>query len=134
MKSILFTHLREELLSGVKVTTSRTTFQPNYFEEDIVNIDFKYENQIRERLFEAEIIKIYPKQIKDYSLEEALKDGFKSVKEFQEGIMEINKIKRIDHWSFITEFKRTSDLILEFIYIPVHLQNQQLTTWMGGKT
>lgn len=131
MKSILFTHFRNELLSGEKTQTGRTTFFPNYYIGDEVNIDFKHENGMRERLFIAEIIDIYTKEIKDYTLEEAKRDGFESIESFQKGIMEINKVKRMDHLSALTIFKRISEPILEIINKPIQQQNQQLDVWMG---
>lgn len=110
MKSILFTLLKEKLLSGEKDQTYRTNFIPPYEVKEIVKIDFK-ENKSRETLYLARIVELYPKQIKDLTLEEAKRDGFHSIKEFQDKIMKINKIKSKNKWGFITRFKKQKDVL-----------------------
>lgn len=105
MKSIVFTLFKDKLLDGTKTQTYRLFFIPTYIITETVKIDFK-ETNTRETLFLAKIIDIYPKKIKDLTLLEAKRDGFSSIKEFQEKIMKINRIKNINRWGFITQFKR----------------------------
>jgi len=131
MKSILFTHFRDELLSGVKRQTTRAVMCPRYEEnKEEVYLDFKHENELRERLYIAKVLEIYPKRIKDYTLAEAKADGFKSVKAYKTGIMEINNIKNMNFWTFIIPFERTSENILEIVKDPNNVRNQKLEKWI----
>lgn len=109
-KSILFTLFKDKLLDGSKTQTYRVNFIPIYEIVEIVKIDFK-EGLNRETLFLAEIIELYPKQIKDLTLEEAIRDGFTSIGEFQKGIMRINKVKSKNRWGFITRFKKCATVL-----------------------
>lgn len=113
MKSILFTHLKDKLLDGSKTQTYRVLFIPTYEIEEIVAIKFKtiFEVVCRETLYLAEIKDIYPKQIKDLTIEEAKRDGFKSIDEFQKLVMKINKVKSKNRWGFIIRFKRIKDVL-----------------------
>ncbi|MFX0132110.1 MAG: hypothetical protein ACFFDN_00560 [Candidatus Hodarchaeota archaeon] len=131
MKSILFTHFRDKLLSDEKTQTTRAIMCPRY-EENIeeVYIDFKHKNELRERLFIAKVLEIYPKRIRNYTLEEARADGFNSIKEYQKGIMEINNIKNMNFWTFIIPFERTSGNILKIVKDPNNILNQKLTIWI----
>lgn len=105
MKSIVFTHFKEKLLSGRKYRTFRCIFIPTYKIGEIVKIDFK-ENGIRETLFMAEIVEIYPKRILDVTIYEAILDGFNNRDTFVKEIMKINKIKSPHRWGFFTVFKK----------------------------
>lgn len=91
--------MKDKLLSREKKQTFRTTFIPTYDFGEIVHIKYK-----KEIIFDAKITNIYPKQIRDITLEEAQRDGFDSIKEFQKKIMELNKIKSLNHWGFIIQF------------------------------
>jgi len=98
-KSINFTHLKGKLLDGTKSQTCRTTFIPKYRIGEIIAISF-----LEEFLFLVPIENRYPAEIKDFTLDEAVRDGFGTIKEFQEKIMEINNIKYKDHWTFLTSW------------------------------
>jgi len=102
--------LKEKLLDGTKTQTYRVLFIPTYEIREIVKIDYK-ENSSRETLFLAIIKEIYPKQIRDLTLEEANLDGFDSIKNFQEGIMKINKIKSMNRWGFVIRFKKCATVL-----------------------
>lgn len=132
MKSILFTHFRDKLLSGEKTQTTRAIMIPKYEEnKEEVYLDYKYlDTLLRERLYIARILEIYPKRIKDYTLAEAKADGFTSVKEYQMGIMEINKLDNINFWTFIIPFERTSEIMCTIVKDPNNVLNQQLKNWM----
>ena len=105
MKSISFTHFEDKLLNDSKRRTFRVSFIPTYEIGETVNIAFK-KDKVKKILFEAIIKNIYPKQIKDVSLFEAMLDGFDSVEEFRKGIMEINKVGSLNRYGFFTVFKR----------------------------
>jgi len=105
-KSLNFTLMKDKLLDGSKTQTGRTTFIPKYGIGETIAICF---NKIF--LFLAKVINLYPKQIKDYILKEAKLDGFNSVKEFQDTMMEINNIKSKNHWSFLTVFKKLKNVL-----------------------
>ena len=104
MKSILFTVLKDKLLSREKTQTCRTTFIPKYEIGEIVMLRFK-ENGVKTDLYPVKIMDLYPTQIKDFTISEALLDGFTSIKEFQDKIMEINKLKSKNQWCFIIRWK-----------------------------
>lgn len=132
LKSILFTHFRDKLLSGEKTQTTRAIMVPRYEENsEEVFLDFKYlDTLLRERLFIARILEIYPKRVKDYTLAEAKADGFKTVKAYREGIMTINNLPSKNIWTFIIPFERTSENILEIVKDPNNILNQKLTAWI----
>lgn len=109
IKSILFTLLKEKLLDYSKTQTYRLLFIPTYDIGETVKIDFK-ENDKRETLFLAEIKDIYPKQIKNLTLTEAVRDGFKTIREFRDKVMKINKIKNWNRWGFVIRFKPIKNL------------------------
>lgn len=113
MKSILFTHLKDKLLDETKDQTYRVLFIPTYEIGEIVEIKFKtiFEVICYETLYLAEIKDVYPKQIKDVSLEEAKRDGFESVEEFQRLVMKINRVKSKNRWGFIIRFKKIKDIL-----------------------
>lgn len=104
MKSILFTVLKDKLLSREKTQTCRTTFIPKYEIGEIVMLKFK-ENGIKEDLYPAKITELYPKQLKDFTPEEARMDGFESVKAFQDEIKRLNNVKSLNQWGFIIRWK-----------------------------
>jgi len=104
MKSILFTVLEDKLLSREKKQTFRTNFIPTYEISEIVMLRFKYEDGTRKDLYPVKITELYPKQIKNLTLQEAILDGFNTIEKFQEKIMELNKIKSKNHWGFITRW------------------------------
>ena len=107
MKSILFTHFFNRLMNQSKQRTFRVKFCPTYIVDEIVKIDFIDRNiNKRETLYQARIVAIYPKQIKSVDHYEAQLDGFRSVKHFRKGIMEINQIKSIERWGFFTLFAK----------------------------
>jgi len=110
MKSIIFTHFKEKLLNESKKRTFRCLFIPTYDIKEIVNITWK-EDGIREVLYIAKIINIYPKQIKDVTDFEAILDGFINKYEFRKGLMEINHIRNINRWGFFTVFDRIEEEI-----------------------
>ena len=112
MKSILFTHFKEKLLSREKQRTFRVLFIQKYIVGDTVKIDFK-EGEKRETLYLAKIKEIYPKQLGNVGEKEAKLDGFDSIEAFRKGIMEINNIKNLEHWGFFTVFSKIKN-ILEF--------------------
>lgn len=131
MKSILFTHFRNKLLSDEKTQTTRAIMIPRYkANSEEVYIDFKHENGLRERLYIAKVLEYYPKKIKDYTLKEAKADGFNSVKEYQKGIMEINNIEDMNFWTFIIPFERSSENILKIVKDPNNILNQKLAVWI----
>jgi len=105
-KTINFTLLEEELREEIKIQTGRTKFIPNYEIGEIVAITFK-----KDFLYLAKIIDLYPKQIKDFTLIEAKRDGFQSIEDFQNKLMEINDIKSKNHWAFITRFKKVKTIL-----------------------
>lgn len=118
----MFTCLKEKLLDESKDQTFRVIFIPTYddMNNEVVNIDFKDEDGKRETLYQAIITEIYPKRIKDVNLEEAKRDGFDSVEEFQEGIVKINfqkrkkkvdKDKYLNRWGFIIRFKKIKNVL-----------------------
>lgn len=113
MKSILFTHMKDKLLDGSKHQTFRCTFVPTYEIRETISIEFRTikDDIYREMLYLAEIKDIYPKQIKNLTLEEAIRDGFSSVEEFQKKIMKINNVKSKNRWGFIIRFKRIKDVL-----------------------
>lgn len=100
-KSLNFTLLKDKLLSGKKTQTCRILFIPSYKIGEIIAICFE-----KEFLFLAEVTDLYPKPLSSLMLTEALKDGFGSIKEFQDTVMALNNINDLDHWSFITLFKK----------------------------
>ncbi len=104
-KSLNFTLLEEKLLDDTKTQTYRTNFIPKYKIEDIIAIAFK-----KKFLYLAKVKDLYPKKIKDFTELEAKRDGFDSIAEFQDLIMELNKIKSKDQWGFITQFKRIPNI------------------------
>ena len=69
----------------------------------------------KEPLFEAKIIDIYAKKIKDLTLEEAKRDGFDSVKSFINAIKDLNNLESTNRWCFVIRFKRISEFIDKFI-------------------
>jgi len=101
MKSLKFTLLKEKLISGEKDQTFRCLFVPNYDVGEVINI--KFQDEI---LYQAIIKEIYPKQIKDLSFEEAKRDGFDSIQEMQDKVMELNKVKNLNRWGFVIQFKK----------------------------
>lgn len=103
MKSILFTVLREKLESREKKQTYRCTFIPKYEVGEIVMLRFK-KDDVKEDLYPVKIMKMYPRQLKDFTLEEARLDGFESIEEFQKEIIKLNKVK-LNQWGFIIRFK-----------------------------
>jgi len=104
VKSILFTVLKDKLLSREKKQTCRTTFIPKYEIGEIVMLKFK-ENGIKKDLYPVKITDIYPKQIKDLTISEALLDGFKNSMEFKQKIMELNHLKSLNQWCFIIRWE-----------------------------
>lgn len=127
MKSILFTVLKDKLLSGEKDQTYRLIYIPKYIISEEVNIDFK-DNGLRETLFQAVITDLYPRQMKDLTLEEAHHDGFLSIKDFKTKLIEMHNIKKNAelHWGFIIRFKKASNTkkITDFIENP-EISNSQ---------
>lgn len=105
-KSLNFTLMKEKLLDGSKTQTYRTNFIPTYECGEIIAIKFK-----KEFLFLAKVWNLYPKQIKNLDIEEAKRDGFLSIEDFQDKIMELNKIKSMNHWGFITIFEKIKNII-----------------------
>lgn len=106
MKSIAFTLLRDKLVQKQKKQTYRLLFIPNFYPGEIIKIVFKHKGENgktkkREELYQAKITEIYPKQLKDITLEEAQRDGFNSIRELQKGVMKLNNIKDLHHWGFI---------------------------------
>ncbi len=101
--------MKNKLLDGSKAQTYRLLFIPTYDIGETVKIDFKEKNK-RKTLFLAEIKDIYPKQIKNLTLTEAVSDGFKSILTFQKKVMKINKIKNWNRWGFIIKFKKIKNL------------------------
>lgn len=103
-KSLNFTLLKEKLVNETKTQTCRTRFVPSFEENEIIVLKFK-----GVFLYFAKITSIYAKRIKDLDLDEAKRDGFKSIKEFQEKLMELNHIKSKNHWAFIIRFEKYKD-------------------------
>lgn len=109
MKSILFTHLRDKLEDGTKQQTTRIIYIPRYHIAELVMLKFK-ESEIRiDDLFVVCITTIFPIQMKSATLDIALRDGFDSVREYQEGLAEINHRKFnssfLEDWGFVTRWK-----------------------------
>ncbi|GAH17539.1 unnamed protein product, partial [marine sediment metagenome] len=86
--------------------TYRVLFIPKYEIGEIIAIAF-----LKRFLYLARVLDLYPKQIKNLTLIEAQLDGFNSIKEFQDKIMELNNIKSIAQWGFITRFKAIPTVI-----------------------
>jgi hypothetical protein len=68
------------------------------------------ESEIRiDDLFVVCITAIFPIQMKSATLDIALRDGFDSVREYQEGLAEINHRKFnssfLEDWGFVTRWK-----------------------------
>ena len=110
MKSILFTCFKDKLLDGTKFQTFRCLFIPTYEIGDIVKIMFK-ENNIKELLFHAEIVYLYPQKIRNLTNMEAKADGFENDEEFKKKIMELNNIKSVNRWGFVIGFKKIKDML-----------------------
>jgi hypothetical protein len=105
MKSLNFTvpGLIPLIRSGVKRTTIRMLFVPDFYPGEHVILDFKI-GDVKIPVAEVEIGKIYPIQMKDITLEVAITDGFKSIEDCKTGLQLINKIpsNRFDeHWGFV---------------------------------
>ena len=100
MKSINFSVLKEKLLDRSKTQTIRCTYLPKYKIGEVIQIKFN-----KEPIFEAKIIDLYPKQLKDLTLEEANRDGFDSVQALWDVLEELNGIKDLDLWCFVIRFK-----------------------------
>lgn len=104
-KAISFTLLKEKLLDRSKQQTMRMLFMPTYIEKEIVAIIFKDKiTKEKEFLFLVEITEIYPKKLRDITLQEAQLDGFTSIPECQECLMELNH-RKLDHFVFLTRWK-----------------------------
>lgn len=100
-------------MDGSKCQTTRTGFisDINDVENEIVAITFrklpedmgkkKPTDFPKELLFLVPIEEIYPKRLCDVNLEEAQLDGFESVEDFVDGLMQINNVKFREHWSFL---------------------------------
>jgi len=60
-------------------------------------------------LFVVDITEIFPIQMKSVNLDIALRDGFDSIKEYHEGLAEINQRKFnssfLEDWGFVTRWK-----------------------------
>lgn len=97
----LITLLKKKLETQTKTQTYRLTFIPTFEIGEIVALTFK-----KEFLYFVKILKVYPKQIKDLTLVEAQLDGFNTVKEFQDKVMNLNSIKSKNRWGFIIVFKK----------------------------
>jgi len=63
----------------------------------------------KEHLFNACILSIKFKRIKELTEEEAILDGFKDTKTAIKKVMEINNIKNENRWCYITRFRRTDE-------------------------
>ena len=123
-KAISFTLLKEKLLDRSKQQTMRMLFLPSYLEEEIVALVFK--NKItkeKEFLLLVEITEIYAKKLRDVTLQEAQRDGFTSIEECQECLMELNN-RKLDHFVFLTRWKDIK---------PKHTRNT-LEHFVGSKT
>ncbi|MDH3324094.1 MAG: ASCH domain-containing protein [Candidatus Peregrinibacteria bacterium] len=105
MKSIAFTVLYEKLKSREKTQTYRVLYIPTYEIGEIVKIDFKHEDGRRETLYQVRISDIYPKQVKDLTLEETKKDGFDTINEFQATILKMHHLKSKNRWGFIIRWE-----------------------------
>ena len=103
-KAISFTVMKEKLLSKEKRQTMRMLFIPTYSEGEIVAIVFKDKKKEKEFLYFVIVKKIYPKILRDITLAEAKLDGFDSIKECQECLIDLNK-KKLDNWLFITRWE-----------------------------
>lgn len=55
-------------------------------------------------MFDAYIIDIYSKRIRDVSEKEAMDDGFENKEEFRQEIIKINRVKSLSRWGFIIKF------------------------------
>ena len=99
-KSLNFTMLEVKLKNQEKDQTCRTNFIPNYEIGEIIAITFK-----KGFLYLAKVKDFYPKQLKNITEKEARRDGFSSILRMQKAILELNKIKSLNHWCFITIFK-----------------------------
>jgi len=102
IKSISFSHFKGEIERGSKQQTYRTNHIPYYEPNELTALTWKR----AEILFLAPITDYYPKRICDVNTEEAIADGFKSIKEFREGLCQINKVKP-DHWGFLINWDYT---------------------------
>lgn len=109
MKSITFTVLKDKLISGEKDQTTRVTFVPTFIEGEIVRIVFK-ENGTKEELFKVRITDIYTKRLKDLTEEEAIRDGFSSLKEFLQELEKLNGLRGDydERYCFVIRFKKLS--------------------------
>jgi len=109
LKSILFTHLRDKLEDRTKQQTTRIIYIPRYHVRELVLLRFKESETRIDDLFVVNITEIFPIQIKSATLDIALRDGFDSVREYQERLAEINHRKFnssfLEDWGFVTRWK-----------------------------
>ena len=105
-KSLNFTFLEEKIDDKTKKQTFRTNFIPYYKDKEIVALTFK-----KQFKYFIRILYYYPKQIKDLTLREALRDGFDTIESFQKGVMEINNIKDMNHWGFIIKYEPIKNVL-----------------------
>jgi hypothetical protein len=109
LKSILFTHFKEKLLDRTKQQTTRLIVIPRYHVKEDVKLRFKYDDGSEEDLFVVRISTVFPIQMKAATEEIAVLDGFKSIPEYWEALMEINHRKKVndflEDWGFITRWE-----------------------------
>ncbi len=99
-KRINFTLLEEKLRDHSKTQTYRMLFIPKFEIGEIVAICFK-----KEFLYLAKIKDLYPKQLRFIHNGEAELDGFCSLLEFRQKIMELNNINSLNQWGFVIVFE-----------------------------
>jgi hypothetical protein len=109
-KSINFSYLKQKLLNGSKDQTIRTNNIPYYEPYECVVIKFK-----QEPLFLTQITDYFPKQLKDITLEEAKRDGFKTVEQCQNLLMEINNINSLVHYCFLIQWDKAKRVMLDVV-------------------
>jgi len=111
-KSLNFSVLEDKLRAKLKTQTYRTIYFPKYRVNEIIAITFK-----KEFLYLVRVTEIYPKQVKDLTIDEALRDGFESIIDFHAVLFDLNistknttlrKKKEKDYleqWGMITRWK-----------------------------
>jgi len=96
-------------MDGTKQQTIRIIYIPRYHLGELVMLKFKESETRIDDLFIVEVTALFPIQMRFIDLDIALRDGFDSVKECQEGLAEVNHRKFdesfLEDWGFVTRWK-----------------------------
>ncbi|MFO8020642.1 MAG: ASCH domain-containing protein [Promethearchaeia archaeon] len=100
MKALNFSMFLNKLISGEK-QQKILKFKPDFREDEIIWIKHK-----KRRLFEAKVIEIYHKRLKEITQQEAQQDGFKSRRECIVTTMKFYDFENIREYCFIVKFRQ----------------------------